>query len=523
MLRSLRLVGATLAWVALVACTDVHIKGAWCTQNSDCTTAPFLCDVPFHACRSTADDMSGGGNGDGSPDMPMAMCTSATAAKDCQAAAPICGSNGSCRACMSGDDAACANRSAATPRCMPSGDTNAGQCVACVPTSPATQSNDCTMAMSPICNIDGSCRACQAHAECTSGVCILDGTSAGTCANVGQVSVVDNGNMTVAACDAARTTRDGSTANPYCDVSEAVSSGKPFALVKGSSQPYGAITLNDQTITIVGPGKSATSTAVARLYSNAAVSVTMNATTGAHTVILDGLELAGDVNNKSLRGVVCTNNTSTVANATLTVRNSGIHDSSDVGILSNGCTLIADADIIGLWGAAAGNLGGGIILSGTNSATITNSIIAGNGSVTATTGGVTIDKATTLQFAFNTVVRNTVVAGVGGADCGSGAIKSIVDSIFYKNTTSGGSQLGPQCSLTNVVTAAGDDNRGTESAAPPTFVSASDFHLIANDPANIACCIDKVTSPGTPNMGHDVDLTIRPKGAAYDIGAHEVQ
>ena len=46
-----------------------------------------------------------------------------------------------------------------------------------------------------------------------------------------------------------------------------------------------------------------------------------------------------------------------------------------------------------------------------------------------------------------------------------------------------------------------------------------------NDSANEACCVDKVTSPTTPNAGHDVDQTTRPLGTAglWDIGAHEVQ
>ena len=57
MLRSLRLVGATLAWMALVACTDVHIKGAWCTSKADCTTKPYLyCDPTHNACTSTPNE-----------------------------------------------------------------------------------------------------------------------------------------------------------------------------------------------------------------------------------------------------------------------------------------------------------------------------------------------------------------------------------------------------------------------------------------------------------------------------------
>jgi hypothetical protein len=57
--------------------------------------------------------------------------------------------------------------------------------------------------------------------------------------------------------------------------------------------------------------------------------------------------------------------------------------------------------------------------------------------------------------------------------------------------------------------------------ADPTFTS--DYHLVANDVTNGACCVDKIAAPGTPNADHDVDATHRPKGASWDIGAHEVQ
>jgi hypothetical protein len=87
-----------------------------------------------------------------------------------------------------------------------------------------------------------------------------------------------------------------------------------------------------------------------------------------------------------------------------------------------------------------------------------------------------------------------------------------------------GTQLGAQCTLTNVVTVAGDDNRGLMVAMAPAFVSTTDFHLQASNAANTACCVDKIAAdPGTTNKDHDVDATMRPKGAGWDYGAHEVQ
>jgi hypothetical protein len=63
----------------------------------------------------------------------------------------------------------------------------------------------------------------------------------------------------------------------------------------------------------------------------------------------------------------------------------------------------------------------------------------------------------------------------------------------------------------------------------PAFVSATDYRLKLNDPANSGaggCCVDKVAAPGTPNADHDVDRTARPKGVGatpFDVGAHEAQ
>lgn len=473
---------------------------------------------------------------DGGVDAMAPMCmTSSDCAKPGNM--PIC-TNGTCGACQAGEagDVACAAISASTPRCMPMGDmaANGGECVACLPTVPPMSSSDCSKPNLSVCDTSGTCRACTKHSECGSGICILDGTAAGTCATPSQVSLVDNGGLSVASCQSTRTGRDGMTSpTAYCDISEAVAvavaSGRPFALVKGSAQPYGIVTLTDQNFTIVGPGKSTSTTAVARLYGSNATSVTFNATSGAHTVVLDGLELGGDVGGKSLHGVACNNATSSAASGTLVVRNSGLHDSSGEAITNSGCTLVADANIIGTWGSAGGNLGGGIVLTGNNVSTITNNIIAGNGSVTTgTTAGITIGNGSTVNIAFNTIVYNTIMGGgAAGVDCGSLAPKTIANTIFYKNGTTGGTQIiGSMCTLVDVATFAGDDTKGSMTPGAPGFVSLTDFHLVPKNTVNEACCVDKVSqamAAAIPNSGHDVDQTTRPVGKAYDIGAHEVE
>ncbi len=485
-----------------------------------CAQYGAVCDPATQTCKQT--DAGGGCDGDCDLADLTPMCTPQAAATDCAAATPICGAGGTCRACSgAGDDSACAARSAATPRCQAS----TGTCVACLPASPNVESADCAP-MTPICNSDATCRACRAHSECASGICVLDGGGAGVCVPMGGVALVDNGNMPVATCTAGRATRDGnSAATAYCDISEAVGKARPFVLVTGSSQPYSAITITDQSITIVGPGKSATTTA--RIFGAGIASAAITVNSGAQQVVLDGLNFGGDSITKGLRGVDCKNNTGTVANTTVVVRNSKFHDNAMEAILSSTCALTVDANQIGASsGTETGNAGGGINLSGSTTFVITNNIVTGNGGLSAPSAGVTMSNTSTGQFAFNTIVQNTVGAGVGGIDCGSGAMKTISDSIVWKNTTSSGTQFSAQCMLSNVVTVNGDDSRGSMSAMPPKFVGALDFHLVAGDAANLACCIDKVATPGTPNSSHDIDLSARPKGTGatpFDIGAHEVQ
>lgn len=491
-----------------------------CASSTTCPTEKPICDTGAGKCRACVVDTDDAACASRDGAQPFCgssgACVACKLASQCPASAPICSSSGSCAACSSAaDDATCSTRTAgAQPRCKVSG-TNAGQCVACAAAA-NTESSDCAGA-APICSAAGACRACAAHGECDAGVCIFDGADAGKCADAAQVALVDNGGLSVSACETARPTRDGNaSATAYCDVAEAVSESakRPYALVAGSAEPYSAITIANRTLTIVGPGVKASPTARLFTLSQPAVGVMVSASQVA-ILVLDGLDLGGDASSKTSNGLFCSRSGGT-ASATVTVRNSSLHDSSSAGVDSSGCALQLDACNISI------NGGGGIKLAST-SYTVTNSIVALNG---PNGRGVTIDDTSTGAFAFNTVVKNTVAAGVGGIDCGAGAAKAIKNSIFYQNTTSGGTQLGAQCALSTIVTVASDDNRGTMSAMSPTFQGATNFHLVAGDTANLACCIDKVTTPGTPNADHDVDRTARPKGTAatpFDIGAHEVQ
>lgn len=445
------------------------------------------------------------------PTTPGDMGTDGPPPKGCMAssectdsAMPICRAK-ICAACTPADDrAGCQAHNPLTPRC----DGN-GRCVACLPGATAPESADCGASM-PIC-ASGACRVCQSNSECNSGVCKADGTCA---SSTTEVVYVDNNPG-----KGCQPTGPGTQVSPFCEVQPAalaaIASAKPFVVVAGSANAYTtAINLTATAapigpLTILGPGHTATTTAKVQPSGVApAVAVLTNGSTA--TVTIDGLELVGI--GPTSPGVRCSFN---VGAASVTLRNSLIRGAGGTGVETTGCTINVDASII------SANSGGGLKLS-SSTYTITNSIISGNGSGSATSAGVNLADSTG-TFAFNTVARNTISAGVGGIDCGTGAQKAILNSIVWGNTTATGTQLGAKCTLTNVVTAAGDDTQGTMSAMAPSFVSATDFHLKRNEAANTACCIDKVTAPSTPNKDNDVDgVKHRPKGSAWDIGAHEV-
>jgi hypothetical protein len=410
---------------------------------------------------------------------------------ECPSDAPIC-MGGMCRACSgSGDDVECTLHDPGTPHC----NVSKGNCVACL------LSTDCGAA-APVCDVTHVCRKCAANSECaTTHIC----KDNGQCALPSEVAVVDNTN-TVAICS-----DTPMTGMPFCTISAGIGAGKPYVSVAASATAYPAFTaaastLADLTVTVVGPGKSAASKATVSSASSAAVSVSSSL---AHTttLVLDGLDLIGSNGGTKKAGVACS---PLMGTALVTVKDCSIHDSGAFGVDSNGCTLTVDSSLIGP------NNGGGVKVT-TTTYTMTNDIIFNS---TAGNPGVAItDTASTGTMAFLTIANNGGGGGFeGGVNCpASGATKLIQDSIVYGNSSNAGTQFAGKCALMDVVT--GTDNFAGATMTMPSLTS--DYHLAAG--GDNSCCIDKIMSPGTPNADHDVDLTMRPKGNAWDIGAHELK
>ena len=479
----------TFAWLGLAAALALAIVASClrqstvaCATNRDC--AQFGNVVCLH---------SAGADGGlcGVIDGGLVPC--ATAMECLDPTRPLCDPSAHvCRACMLGPGgAATGDCPQASPVCAPT-----GACVAC------TDSSHCA-AQGLSCNTTtNTCVPCTRDSDCTTGLCQPTDHH---CAPLANAAFVDN-----SASNCSDSISTSMPSRPYCEIQAAVTkSGKTLITVRGSNKAYQAVSISPTgstlfSVTIKGPGRVTPPATV----NPSGPAIQVNSTSTPFNVTLQGLDVAG--------AVLC--NSPSAGVGTLSVIGCNIHDAATLaGISSTRCNAVVDANLIG-----PNNHLGGLII-GSSSYSITNNIIFGNGTTSGGNGGVGVDSASTGTLAFNTIVQNHVSSGgtaAGGVYCGGG--QSVVDSIVWHNDVSMTSKQMAGCTLSNVVVGSLDSFEGGGVVlADPNFVnaSASDYHLVKNDPMNQTCCVDKATST-TP---HDVDFTSRPLGAGYDVGAHEAQ
>jgi hypothetical protein len=512
------LVGGAAAVVAVAlgagACREVFNLGPdiYCVTSDDCANDTGYPLCVNHLCAKTDD----GGK----------SCGQST---DCAAATPIC-EGGACRACRVDNE--CSARDSATPYCA------GGQCVPCNnPMPPPVYTTDCSARLSgttPICD-GNACRACRAHGECPLGVCRADGA----CAGATEITWVDDRGVAPAACAATHPNVKGGQMDPYCDVADALAAVplRPYVLVAASAAPYGAVSITamagDVTVTIVGAGKSATPVLSSIAQDGSPAASVLAASGHTATVVLDGLDLRGSTSATKSDGVDCVANG---GSATLTIRNSNVHNSGFAGVSSLKCTLVltdsavvmnGNQGVMVVGGTASidantftANYGGGLSLTGNCTYSVTNNFIINNG---LGGRGVSIDDSSDGDFSFDTVVGNVYGANAGGVSCGLNTPKMLSASIVVGNGLGAGTQFAGNCQLLNVV--AGMDNNPQATPGMPQFASMTDFHLVKGSAQNHDCCIDKVVPAdgGAPLPDHDFDHTHRPQGIAWDIGAHEVK
>jgi len=365
---------------------------------------------------------------------------------------------------------------------------------------------DCAAA-TPICGSDQTCRKCRSHSECVSGVCTL----AGSCALSTDIALVNNGNAAPTTCKLTGTHDGTSAATAYCDIQDAVNGTKPYALVTGSTAAYGAVTINNRNITLVGPGFAATTTAQIQGLTTQGIVVQGNS-----IAVIDGFEVTATTGSKE--GILCL----TSGTASLTAVRNWVHNNGGNGISATACTAVVDANLVGPSNASGLSFGAG------TSYTATNNLVFRNSST-----GVILASNASGTFQFNSVAGNGGASIFGGIDCGS-ATKLIERSIIATNTTAGtpASQFTGSCALLDVVVGTAEMSALPGSRVDPHFVNASsspyNYRLVKpNDAANLSCCVDKVstTVDGGSSMlpDHDIDFTTRPQGVAWDIGGHEAQ
>jgi hypothetical protein len=463
-----------LAWLTLliVGC-KTQANGRYCDESTVCpTTFPF-CDLTKNECTALpppADaavilDLSAVVVDLSVEDLPVQVDAAIDAAMpdlalpvacngfgDCPSPSPIC-QTGMCRACSgAADDAECVARSAATPHCRLSGP-SAGQCVQC------NSGGDCP-SPSPACNASGACVKCQQHSDCASSICILDGAQAGTCADPFDIAWVDNGGQTIANCKMTGI-HDGAPAHPYCDINDALTSGRPFIRVIGHmGAPYTPMSLTIATsgsLTIVGPGVGVLQPATIFDGTTTGFGITVNSGAVNLRIVLDGIELGDRTVTSNQSGMFCNNGGSGVVSMAL--RRGAVRNQNSSGVSATNCVIeISNSTItknnnvgVSLAGSTA-TLTGNTISANTGNGVNSNNNGGTLGTLTLNSNSITSNTGTGVNYANTnlTASGNTISSNATGVGCqgSSGGSSSWIGNTISANTNGG---IYSACNILNTV------------------------------------------------------------------------
>lgn len=354
---------------------------------------------------------------------------------------------------------------APTPAC----DTASHTCVQCT----AANTSACSGA-TPAC-VANACAPCTSHAECASNACMPDGS----CADPNDVAYVQAGGSDAGDC----------TLTARCaTVVKALSAAKPIVKIDGAIVESMAITLLNRDVKLLAE----TSPQASVTRSNQGPIVRVD---GTSAVEIHGLQISG-------AGGVTTG--------------FGIH--AETGFEG---TLVVDRAKL------FENDGGGLYVNGTGLFTITNSVMAYNGTAQGSTkslvGGVAItNNSMGSRFEFNTIAFNgsSNQPFVGGIACIASMVRA-QGNLIHENFRPDGASIRADASSQR----SGDCVYGASVAtfgqeADPKFAKPDsfplDFHLTAASPASV---IDVVVGCS----GTDVDGAPRPIGAGCDLGADEAR
>lgn len=360
-----------------------------------------------------------------------------------------------------------------------------GICVQCTP----ADATSCAAA-TPVCGEDNLCRACSKHSDCSSAVCLGDGS----CASEATIAyVAPNGTGT--AC---------SKATPCGTMAAAVATGK--AIIKVAT---GLVKPNQGTI-IDGKAVTIFAEEGAKLDRDGDGAVLEVRSMGADVKIFD-LEITGATGTSGANGIDVNPNGGTPKLVLTRVKLTG---NQGLGLLAQGGAVTISQSTI------SGNTGGGVSISNATF-DITNNFIVANGSADMLSGsdigGLSLSApAGSSRFEWNTVAYNHAKQGTLLA---AGVACSVTNMVAPGNIVTANNeglsfpaQVKGVCTYGNSFIDAGSETNTLKFKSITT--NPPDFHLTKDSPAS-------VLDAGGACTGVDVDGEARPQGSACDLGADE--
>jgi hypothetical protein len=425
---------------------------------------------------------------------------------DQQCAPNICDLTGSmmCVQCTSSRTEAC---TAATPACGPN-----NMCVQCTSSKP-----EACIATTPVCSTDNTCRGCRSHSECSSNVCLADGSCAAE-ASVAYVAPTPAGS--------------GNTCGkltPCGTLQAAIQTDRPYVKVApGLVKDGQTTTIDGKTVTIVAD----VGAKLDRDGDGPILVIQSSGAAGANVRIFD-LEITGATGAPGGDAVRLTASGGTPS---LELTRVTINKNQGVGVTTAGGSLIISLSTFGGNDGGAitatnssltvsrsmfsGNEGGGISqMNGTF--IIVGNVFFDNGGNTSLIGGISIGTSTNAanRLEFNSFALNTTTDGVGPAiQCLAGTFNAKNNILSDNRTpTPQANQFAGTCTHTFSIMRPGTVPNGN-SGSDPLFADPAkgNLHLTTESPAR------RAADPGSDLTGiaaRDIDGVARISPAA--IGAYE--